>query len=180
MFCRCEINRLYDSCHCRPVVFVHSPLTSGIIACIALAGTWCAPGIREGGGDLPPWYERHGPEGARQAGMPGGDGQTIGRLCDGGRRSTVRPGPLEYLVADSDVCPAECGDRHRTGAEAQGLPSPDAKGSGWVERPPIIKLDWWSRPSRLPDFLQRPDRKRGVAMMERGYPSPLRGGWGRR
>ena len=39
---------------------------------IALAGTWCAPGIREGGGDLPPWKRFHGPEGARQAGMPGG------------------------------------------------------------------------------------------------------------
>ena len=47
-----------------------------------------------------PWKRFHGPEGARQAGMPGGGGQTIGRLCDGGRRSTVRPGPLEYLVAD--------------------------------------------------------------------------------
>ena len=83
-----------------------------------------------------PWKRFHGPEGARQAGMPGGGGQITGRLCDGGRRSTVRPGPLEYLVADSDVCPAESGDRHRTGAEAQSLPSPDAKGSGWVERPP--------------------------------------------
>jgi hypothetical protein len=29
---------------------------------------------------------------------------------------------------------------------------------------PIIKLDWWSRPSRLPDFLKRPDAKAGVAM----------------
>ena len=47
-----------------------------------------------------PWKRFHGPEGARQAGMPGGGGQIIGRLCDGGRRSTVRPGPLEYLVAD--------------------------------------------------------------------------------
>ena len=42
----------------------------------------------------------HGPEGARQAGMPGGDDHHIGRLRAGGRRSTVRPGPLEYLVAD--------------------------------------------------------------------------------
>jgi hypothetical protein len=66
--------------------------------------------------------------------MPGGGGQIAGRLCDGGRRSTVRPGPLEYLVADSDMCPAECGDSHRTGAEAQSLPSPDARGSGWVDK----------------------------------------------
>ena len=86
-----------------------------------------------------PWKRFHGPEGARQAGMPGGGGQITGRLCDGGRRSTVRPGPLEYLVADSDVCPAESGDSHRTGAEAQSLPSPDARGSGWVERPPTLK-----------------------------------------
>ena len=38
-----------------------------------------------------------------------------------------------------DVCPAECGDRHRTGAEAQSLPPPDAKGSGWVDEPPNYK-----------------------------------------
>ena len=122
-----------------------------------------------------PWKRFHGPEGARQAGMPGGGGQTIGRLCDGGRRSTVRPGPLEYLVADSDVCPAESGDRHRTGAEAQSLPSPDARGSGWVERPPITKLDWWSRPSRLPDFLStaRCEGRRGNDETRRWSASPL-------
>ena len=28
-----------------------------------------------------PWKRFHGPEGARQAGMPGGGGQDIGRLC---------------------------------------------------------------------------------------------------
>ena len=43
---------------------------SRILLPIALAGTWCAPGIREGGGDLPLWKRFHGPEGVRQAGMP--------------------------------------------------------------------------------------------------------------
>src|SRR5690349_6460254 len=36
---------------------------SRILHPIALTGTWCAPGVREGGGDLPPWYERHGSRG---------------------------------------------------------------------------------------------------------------------
>ena len=105
---------------------------------IALAGTWCAPGVREGGGDLPPWYERHGPEGARQAGMPGGSATAYRRRPAAEADGAPYVRPLEYLVA-RDVCPAEGGDRHRTGAEAQSTPPPDAKGSGWVDEPPNYK-----------------------------------------
>ena len=55
----------------------------------------------------------HGPEGARQAGMPGGSA-TAYRRCsapeaDGAPYVPRRKWPW-------DVCPAECGDRHRTGA----------------------------------------------------------------
>src|SRR5690606_32480124 len=59
------------------------------------------PDDGEGGGDLPPVEA-----------VPRSRGRPTGRharrtsdslsslVCDGGRRSTVRPGPLEYLVAD--------------------------------------------------------------------------------
>jgi hypothetical protein len=36
---------------------------------------------------------------------------------------------------------------------------------------PIIKLDWWSRPSRLPDCFKKPDAKAGVAMMKHVRPT---------
>ena len=65
-------NNLYESTNAVSI--------SRIILPIALAGSWCAPGIREGGGDLPPWKRFHGPEGARQAGMPGGSA-TAYRRC---------------------------------------------------------------------------------------------------
>ena len=81
-------------------LFIHTHLGSRII----LASLSREPGAHRVSGRAAvtshPWKRFHGPEGARQAGMPGGGGQTIGRLRDGGRRSTVRPGPLEYLVAD--------------------------------------------------------------------------------
>ncbi|RLP22919.1 hypothetical protein D8676_21955 [Mesorhizobium sp. YM1C-6-2] len=82
-------------------LFIHTHLGSRIIAGIALAGTRVMDRMTgRAAVTSHPWKRFHGPEGARQAGMPGGGGQITGRLCDGGRRSTVRPGPLEYLVAD--------------------------------------------------------------------------------
>ncbi len=101
IFCPTEIKCLYDFCSRSPGRFIYNPLTSRILPGIALAGTRVMDRMTgRAAVTSHPWKRFHGPEGARQAGMPGGDGQTIGRLCDGGRRSTVRPGPLEYLVAD--------------------------------------------------------------------------------
>src|SRR5688572_1651966 len=70
--------------------------------------------------------------------MPGGSATAYRRwpAAEAGGAPYVRP--LEYLVA-RDVCPAEGGDKHRTGAEAQSTPPPDAKGSGWVDEPPNYK-----------------------------------------
>jgi hypothetical protein len=45
---------------------------SRILAVIALAGTWCAPGIREGGGDLPPCGSVRMAPRARHRPAPGG------------------------------------------------------------------------------------------------------------
>ena len=73
--------------------------------------------------------------------------------------------PLEYLVA-RDVCPAECGDRHRTGAEAQSTPPPDAKGSGWVDEPPNYKTRLVVATLPSSRLSQKPDAKAGVAMMK--------------
>jgi hypothetical protein len=95
----------------------------------------------------------------RQARMPA-TGRRGGRMSPAPLRTSRRHGT------------GRRGDRHRTGAEAQSLPPPDAKGSGWVERPPIKNLDWWSRPSRLPDHSQWPDVKAGVAMKKRALPRP--------
>ena len=117
-------------------ILFHTPKTSRIILGIALAGTWCAPGVREGGGDLPPWYERHGPEGARQAGMPGGGGQTIGRLCDVGRRSTVRPGPLEYLVADRTCARPKAATDTGRGRRPKAFRRLTPRGQAGSTRPP--------------------------------------------
>ena len=125
-----------------------------------------------------PWKRFHGPEGARQAGMPGGGGQTIGRLCDGGRRSTVRPGPLEYLVADRTCARPKAATATGRGRRPKAFRRLTPRGQAGSTRPPTLKLDWWSRPSRLPDFLStaRSETRRGDDET-RGYPSPLRGGW---
>ena len=129
---------------------------SRIILPIALAGTWCAPGIREGGGDLPLWKRFHGPEGVRQAGMPAG-----ANACD---RQTGRP----YVSCSSFLTSwrygtGRRGDRHRTGAEAQSLPPPDAKGSGWVDEPPIIKFRLVVATLPSSHSLQKPGASAGVA-----------------
>ena len=136
---------------------------------IALAGTWCAPGIREGGGDLPPWYECHGPEGAATGRHARRVGDRRSSLpCGGGRRSTVRPGPLEYLVADRTCArpnaATDTGRGRRPKAFRRLMPR-DQAGS---MNHPIIKLDWWSRPSRLPDFLSSPERRSRVGQRVMG------------
>ena len=138
---------------------------------IALAGTWCAPGIREGGGDLPPWYERHGPEGARQAGMPGGTATAYRRWPAAEADGAPYVRPLEYLVA-RDVCPAEWATDTGRGRRPKALRRLMPRDQAGSMNHPIIKLDWWSRPSRLPDCFKEPDAKAGVAMMERAPYSP--------
>jgi hypothetical protein len=66
------------------------------------------------------------------------------------------------------------GDRHRTGAEAQSTPPPDAKGSGWVDEPPNYKFRLVVATLPSSRLSQKPDAKAGVAMMERAvFPSPL-------
>ena len=69
------------------------------------------------------------------------------------RAQTGRPYVFCLWMGAGDMGPVDGATDTVTGAEAQSLPPPDAKGSGWVERPPILNLDWWSRPSRLPDYL---------------------------
>ena len=121
----------------------------------------------------------HGPEGVRQAGMPGVE---PARLLSGWPRDQGRRGGRMSLALDGagDMGPADRATDTVTGAEARSLPPPDAKGSGWVDEPPIIKLDWWSRPSRLPDFFNGPDAKAGVATVKRvhrsAYPRPAKRG----
>ena len=126
--------------------FIHTDSCCAIIPVIALAGTWCAPGIREGGGDLPPWKRFHGPEGARQAGMPGGKDRQSDPCCGGGRRSTVRP--------------------------RRKWPCGRVPGRMWRQTPDGRALEAFvpstnscalQLPARLPTFQQRPDAKAGVA-----------------
>ena len=77
------------------------------------------------GGDLPPWKRFHGPEGVRQAGMPGGADQLS--WLAGRQRQTGRP----YVFCLSsgevgDMGPVDWATDTVTGAEAQSLPPPDA------------------------------------------------------
>ena len=118
---------------------------SRIILPIVLAGTWCAPGIREGGGDLPPWKRFHGPEGARQAGMPAG-----ANACD---RQTGRP----YVPRRKWRC--------GTWDRSKGRQTPDGRAlEAFVLSTNSCALQL---PARLPTYQQRPDAKAGVATMKR-------------
>src|SRR5688572_7200674 len=58
------------------------------------------------------------------------------------------------------------GDRHRTGAEAQSTPPPDAKGSGWVDEPPNYKIRLVVATLPSSRLSQKPYAKAGVAMMK--------------
>src|SRR5688500_1663294 len=66
------------------------------------------------------------------------------------------------------------GDRHRTGAEAQSTPPPDAKGSGWVDEPPNYKTRLVVATLPSSRLLQeaRCESRRGKDGT-RGSPSPL-------
>ena len=85
----------------------------------------------------------------RQARMP-----ATGRR--GGRMSSAPDGV-------GDMGPVDGATDTVTGAEAQSLPPPDAKGSGWVDEPPIIKSRLVVATLPSSHFLQGPDRQRGVA-----------------
>ena len=80
-----------------------------------------------------------------------GSGSTVLRASDrpacrrrrpvylaGRRGQTGRPYVL-CLSRAGDIGPVDGATDTVTGAEAQSLPPPDAKGSGWVDEPPIIK-----------------------------------------
>ncbi len=110
----------------------------------------------------------HGPEGVRQAGMPAG-----ANACD---RQTGRPYVFWLLTRSGDMGPVDGATDTVTGAEAQSLPPPDAKGSGWVDEPPIIKIRLVVATLPSSRLFQKPDRKRGVAAMKRAYPRPRKRG----
>ena len=87
-----------------------------------------------------PWKRFHGPVGAQQAGMSGGGGQTTGRLCGGGRRSTVRPGPLEYLVADRTGARPKAATATGRGRRPKAFRRLTPGGQAGSTRPPITKF----------------------------------------
>ena len=116
-------------------MFFHTPKTSRIIPGIALAGTRVMN--RMTGRAAVTSHRGSGStvlRAPRQAGMPGEGGQPIDRRRRQGRRSTVRPSSRMTL---RDACPAEWAADTGRGRRPESLPPPDAKGSGWVERPPI-------------------------------------------
>ena len=71
--------------------------------------------------------------------------------------------PLEYLVA-RDVCPAEWATDTGRGRRPKALRRLMPRDQAGSMNHPTMNLDWWSRPSRLPDFFKKPDAKAGVAM----------------
>ncbi len=145
----------------------------------------CAPGIREGGGDLPPVEA-----------VPRSRGRQTGRharrtsdslsllVCVGGRRSTVHS-DVRASVPDAAWMRARPNAATATGRgrRPKAFRRLTPRGQAGSTDHPLQNLDWWSRPSRLPDFLStaRSETRRGddgawlfLAPAERGRGGSVR------
>ena len=117
-------------------LFIPTPVTSAIIPGIAFAGTGSGPGCGRVAVTSHRGFGSHGPEGVRQAGMSRWSRPVIWPAAAGRRGGRMSLG----LNGARDMGPVDGATDTVTGAEAQSLPPPDAKGSGWVDEPPIIKI----------------------------------------